>query len=83
MTSDTTKRNNKLEKELKRKLGNKCSTRGCTRTRGLEFAHTRKTELSGHSGRGRSNRLYDVRNRIASYTLKCPDHNPRGRPKKK
>ena len=83
MTSDTTKRNNKLERELKHKLGNKCSTRGCSRTRGLEFAHKHKTQLSGHSGRGRSNRLYDVKNHPKSYELRCPDHNPRGRPKKK
>jgi len=80
--SYTTKHNDKLERELKHKLGSRCSTRGCTRTRGLEFAHKRKTELSGHSGRGRSARLYDVKNHIKSYTLKCPNHNPRGRPKK-
>lgn len=78
----TTIRNDKLEMKLKRKLGNKCSTRGCTRVRGLEFAHKRKTKLSGISGRGRSNRLYDVKKHLKSYNLKCPNHNPRGRPKK-
>jgi hypothetical protein len=83
MVSKTTKRNDKLERELKKKLGNRCSYRGCKRVRGLEFAHTRKTELSGHSGRGRSNRLSDVANHLSSYTLRCPDHNKRGRPKQK
>lgn len=63
-------------------LGNKCSTRGCPRVRGLEFAHKRKTKLSGFSGRGRSNRLTDVQRYMNRYELKCPPHNPRGRPKK-
>lgn len=82
MVSETTKRNNRLERQLKKELGNKCSFRGCPRTRGLEFAHKRKTALSGHSGRGRSNRLTDVKKHTSSYMLRCPQHNKRGRPKK-
>jgi len=80
MVSDTTKRNIKLDRELKKVRGNKCTTRGCNRVRGLEFAHKNKTGLSG-SGRGRSNRLADVKSHPKSYELKCPNHNPRGRPK--
>lgn len=79
----TTIRNDKLERKLKRELGNKCTTRGCTRVRGLEFAHKRKTPLSGKSGRGRSNRLRDVQTHPKSYELKCPNHNPRGRRKRR
>ena len=80
MVSDTTLRNRKLDRKLKKERGNKCTTRGCTRTRKLEWAHKRPTGLSG-SGRGRSNRLSDVQSHPKSYELKCPDHNPRGRPK--
>jgi len=83
MVSETTKRNNKLERQLKQKLGNKCSYPNCDRSRGLEFAHLRKTELSGKSGRGRSNRLSDVKHHLSSYTLRCPEHNRRGRPKRR
>ena len=82
MVSETTKRNRKLNSQLRKKHGSQCETRGCTRTRNLEWAHTRKTGLSG-SGRGRSNRVHDVLSHPKSYALKCKPHNPRpGWPKK-
>ena len=82
MVSRTTKRNRTINRNLRRKRGNSCQVRGCTRTRNLEWAHVRKTVLSG-SGRGRSNRLADVMNHSKSYELRCKTHNPRlGRPKK-
>lgn len=79
--SATTKNNNKLERKLKRDHGGKCETRGCNRTRNLEWAHKYPTGLSG-AGRGRSNRLYDVESHPKSYRLSCREHNPRTGPKK-
>jgi hypothetical protein len=55
-------------KELKILLGNKCIYCGIDKE--LEFAHVRKTELSGRS-RGTYKRYYDIKNNIDCYRLMC------------
>ena len=83
MVSETTKRNHKLNIRLIKDHGRKCETRGCTRTRNLEWAHPRNTGLSG-SDRGRSTRLHTGLSHSKSYALNCKPNNPRPeRPEKR
>lgn len=56
--------------ELRQKMGGKCAY--CETTIGLEFAHIKKTALSGR-GRGRKERYYDVIRNMDSYILLCGD----------
>jgi len=83
MVSETTKRNDRLQRRLRKDHGSKCEKRGCSRTRNLEWAHVHPTKLSGNSGRGRSARLADVQSHPKSYQLRCPEHNPRTGPKRR
>lgn len=83
MVSETTKRNNKLQRQLRKQHGSKCEKKGCNRTRNLEWAHTHPTKLSGNSGRGRSARLTDVKKHPKAYELRCKEHNPRTGPKRR
>lgn len=62
--------------EEKRKMGGKCKHRGCGEKRlsKLEFAHIRKTPISGTGPRGRKEKLADVHKHPKSYTLRCKKH---------
>lgn len=62
--------------EQKRKMGGKCSHRGCGERRlsKLEFAHVRKTPISGTGPRGRKEKLADVKAHPKSYKLYCRKH---------
>ena len=59
----------KMKKELQVALGRDC--RKCGHRRQLEFAHVKKTKLSGKTGRGKKKRLYDIKNNFGSYILLC------------
>ncbi len=60
---------NKLQKKLKRLLGRDCKE--CGTRRRLEFAHVKKTKLCGIVGRGKSKRMYDIKNNLNCYILLC------------
>jgi len=83
MVSATTKRNNRLQRQLRKEHGGQCEKKGCRKVRNLEWAHVRATKLSGTSGRGRVNRLTDVKKHPKAYQLRCKIHNPRTGPKKR
>jgi len=56
--------------ELREKFGGKCFK--CKSKKKLQFAHVRKTGLSGR-GRGQKARYYDIMNHPKSYRLLCED----------
>lgn len=56
-------------KKLRALFGDKCVY--CGSTENLQFAHIKKTKLSGTDGRGRKERYYDIRNNPKSYVLAC------------
>lgn len=62
-----------IKKERKRLIelhGGKCSVSICGSTSNLEFAHVQPTGLKGE-GRGRKERVYDIRDNPDSYILLC------------
>jgi hypothetical protein len=61
---------------LIKKLGGKCKHRGCGEKRHskLQFAHVRRTKLSGTGPRGRKERMADINAHPKSYTLRCSKH---------
>lgn len=63
-------------KVLVKQFGGKCQHRGCN-VRGsahLQFAHVRRTKLSGTGPRGRKEKAADIAAHPRSYTLRCPKH---------
>jgi len=60
---------NKLKIILQKALGSDC--RKCGHRSKLEFAHVKKTKLTGITGRGKCKRLYDIKNNLGSYILLC------------
>jgi len=60
---------NKLKSKLIKALGSDC--RMCGHRRKLEFAHVKRTQLCGKTGRGKCKRLYDIKNNLSSYILLC------------
>ena len=44
---------------------------GCGSRHNLEFAHIKKTPLSGHSGRGMNSRALDILHHPKCYVFKC------------
>jgi hypothetical protein len=62
--------------QLKREFGGKCEHKGCGERRltMLEFAHTRKTSLSGTGPRGRKEKAADIAAHPGSYKLMCHKH---------
>lgn len=62
--------------ELVREYGAKCGHRGCGERRHsrLEFAHVKRTGLSGTGPRGRKERMADINAHRSSYTLRCKKH---------
>jgi hypothetical protein len=63
--------------ELRVRYGNRCSKCGRSETEarflhrnGLEFAHLVTTGLNGR-GRGRADRIHDIRRNPSHYTLMC------------
>jgi hypothetical protein len=57
---------------LREERGGKCET--CSSAEGLDFAHVKKTKLSGAGGgRGQGERYYDIKNNPESYLLLCKD----------
>jgi len=59
--------------ELREAMGGRCSNPLCpTPTENLEFAHTKRTGLSGW-GRGRKERYYDVLKHPDCYILFCKE----------
>lgn len=62
--------------DLKREMGGKCEYRGCGERRlsYLEFAHTRKTPISGTGPRGRKEKVADIHAHPNSYALYCSKH---------
>ncbi len=65
----------KLRTFLRNHFGNRCNKEGCDETRSskLQFAHLKPTKLSGR-GRGRFERLLDVKNNLPCYTFLCRIH---------
>ena len=61
---------NRLRQQLLAHFGYRCNLCDGFKCRNinLEFAHLRKTDLSGE-GRGSMDRLEDIRNNITAYTL--------------
>lgn len=57
-------------KELIEKFGEKCQNSRCGATYDLEFAHVKPTGLRGR-GRGRKERISDVRKHPECYRLLC------------
>ncbi len=76
MTNSANKWAKERRHELIREFGGKCQHRGCGERRHseLEFAHTRRTELSGTGPRGRKERMADINAHPGSYTLRCHKH---------
>ena len=58
-----------MKKDLQKKLGSDC--RKCGHRSKLEFAHVKRTKLSGKTGRGKKKRLYDIKNNLHCYILLC------------
>ena len=77
MTNQPNKWIAKKFKELRKTFPNRCSHTGTKK----QFAHTKKTPLTGIKGRGRKERYYDIKNHPNSYKLLCKKcHKKRGNP---
>ena len=68
MTNAANKWIKKKLRELKKEFGGKCAR--CGSKRKLEFAHKRKTPISGKH-RGRKEKYYDIIRHKKSYVLLC------------
>lgn len=60
----------RLHRKIIKQFGGKCQ--GCGKTKSLQFAHTKTTELSG-AGRGTIARLKDIMAHPKCYALFCRD----------
>lgn len=72
MTSSCTVYVRKERKAQIIRFGGKCMNGGCSSTKNLQFAHLKKTNLSG-MGRGSYNRIRDVRDHPECYALLCKE----------
>jgi hypothetical protein len=67
----------RLDAQLRAERGNKCEEDDCEETFPLEWAHVKPTRMHGR-GRGKKNRLVDVKKNPDCYKLLCrPCHRRR------